>query len=73
MGGCEHTLHHLDSVGNLCGSWGQTPTKYGLRISCKVCGKFYGYSPNQKNRRRQVGNDQAKQLAYVDETVTARS
>ena len=44
-GTCDHTLQHLASDGHLRGSWTTDRTKYGRRVVCGVCGRFYGYLP----------------------------
>lgn len=47
---CCHTLHHRDSKGQLLGTWAESAGVYGLRVYCKVCGKFYGYQPRDFGR-----------------------
>lgn len=39
---CEHTESHLNSAGNLQGSWEEIPIPEGLRIQCRCCGKIFG-------------------------------
>lgn len=47
---CNHTLHHKDDSGRLAGTWIETNGPYGTRVSCRVCGKFFGYHPNEAKR-----------------------
>lgn len=49
---CEHTLHLFDGQGKITGSWHGEETENGIRYSCRHCGKFYGYQPNEKTQKQ---------------------
>jgi hypothetical protein len=53
---CNHTLH-LNDAGS---TWQGEDTDHGLRYSCRVCGKLYGYKPN--------GDSNAEPQAEPEET-----
>ena len=42
---CHHTLHTRNQAGQCVGTWVEQRGPYGTRVSCKYCGKLYGYSP----------------------------
>lgn len=50
---CDHTLHAFGDQGRMLGSWGAVSGPYGLRVSCKICDRFYGYAPVHSERTPQ--------------------
>jgi hypothetical protein len=59
---CNHTLHHKDPAGKLEGTWIETSGAYGIRVSCRVCGKFFGYHPKESDR-----TDEELYKAYLEQ------
>ena len=64
---CNHTLHAFGDNGRVVGTWVAASGPYGLRVSCKICGKFYGYAPLRTERTLQqlykAYNEQRKSSA----------
>lgn len=60
---CHHTLSHRTEQGAMNGTWIEVSGAYGIRVSCQVCGKFYGYQP-----RNQRLNDQQSIRAYLEQS-----
>lgn len=40
---CDHDLRLFDPRGSLLGTWEATDGRYGPKICCRNCGRFYGY------------------------------
>ncbi|MDZ4850389.1 MAG: hypothetical protein SGI77_13975 [Pirellulaceae bacterium] len=59
---CNHTLHHRDEDGTPLGSWIESTGVYGIRVTCRVCDKFFGYLPNEQGR-----SDQELYEAYLEQ------
>lgn len=51
MKACDHTLHAVAECGRTTGSWVVRRARYGQRVECGVCGRFYGYLASSHNRR----------------------
>lgn len=52
--GCNHTLIYRTEQGVALGTWIEETGDYGIRVSCQVCGKFYGYLPHASYRTEQA-------------------